>query len=114
MEGRVAELGVSGKCESVEVACKANELWWADLKLREQQLKVARKQLAGQEHLIGVVESLSDALAHSGLVGRSVQGRAGGGGSVWKGKGKAVDRGSGGEESDEEDGEGEDAVNGIK
>src|SRR5260221_276121 len=42
------------------------------------------------------VELLSDALAHSGLVGRSVQGRAGGGGSTWKGKGKAVDGGRGG------------------
>ena len=96
------ESGASGKCESVEVAHEANELWWADLKLCEQQLKVARKQLAGQEHLIGMVESLSDALAHSGLVGGSAQ----------KGKGKAVDGGSGGEESDEEDGEGEDTDEG--
>ena len=30
------ELGASGKHESVEVACKVNELWWADLKLCEQ------------------------------------------------------------------------------
>ena len=96
------ELGVSGKCKSVEVACKVNELWWADLKLCEQWLKVARKQLAGQECLIGAVESLSNALVHLGLVGRS----------TWKGKGKAVDGGSGGEESDEEDGEGEDANEG--
>ena len=49
-----------------------------------------------------MVESLSDALACLGLVGRSTQ----------KGKGKAVDRGSRGEESDEEDGEGEDADEG--
>ncbi len=89
-----------------------NELWWADLKLCEQQLKVAQKQLAGQEHLIGAVELLSNALVHSGLVGGSMQGRAGGGGSTQKGKGKAVDRGSRGEESDEEDGEGEDADEG--
>ena len=102
MEGGVAELGVSGKCESVEVACEVNELWWADLKLHKQWLKVTRKQLARQEHLIGTVKSLSDALVHLGLVG----------GSARKGKGKAVDRGSGGEESDEEDGEGEDTDEG--
>ena len=40
-EGRVAESGVSGKCESIEVAHKANKLWQADLKLHEQWLKVA-------------------------------------------------------------------------
>ncbi len=112
VEGRVAESGASGKCESVEVAREVNELWWADLKLHEQRLKVARKQLARQEHLIGAVESLSNALAHSGLVGGSAQGRVGGSRSTWKGKGKAVDGGSGGEESDEEDGEGEDADEG--
>ena len=33
--------------------------------------------MARQERLIGVVESLSAALAHSGLVGRSTQGRVG-------------------------------------
>ncbi len=103
---------MSRKHESVEVACEANELWWADLKLHEQQLKVTQKQLAGQERLIGMVKLLSDALAHSGLVGRSTQGRAGAGGSVRKGKGKAVDGGSRGEESDEEDGEGEDTDEG--
>ena len=59
-----------------------------------------------------MVKLLSDALACSGLVGRSMQGRAGGGRSTWKGKGKAVDGGSRGEESDEEDGEGEDADEG--
>ena len=41
-----------------------------------------------------MVKLLSDALAHSGLVGRSAQGRVGGGRSAQKGKGKAVDRGS--------------------
>ena len=67
-----------------------------------QQLKVAQKQLARQEHLIGVVELLTNALAHLGLVGGSTQ----------KGKGRAVDEGSGEEESDEEDGEGEDGDGG--
>ena len=89
-----------------------SHLQWADLKLCKQWLKVTQKQLAGQEHLIGMVESLSAALAHLGLVGGSMQGRAGGGGSTQKGKGKAVDRGSRGEESDEEDGEGEDTDEG--
>ena len=55
---------------------------------------------------------LSEALAHSGLVGRLVHGRVGGSGSTQKGKGRAVDRGSREEESDEEDGEGEDADEG--
>ena len=105
-------MGASGKCESVEVAHEVNELWQADLKLCKQQLKVARKQLAGQECLIGMVESLSDGLVRSGLVGGSMQGRAGGSRSTQKGKGKAVDGGSRGEESDEEDGEGEDADEG--
>ena len=57
-EGRVAESGVSRKHKSVEVACKVNKLWWADLKLCEQQLKVAWKQLARKECLIGAVEML--------------------------------------------------------
>ena len=76
MEGRVAGLGVSRKCKSVEVAHKANKLWWVDLKLHKQWLKVAQKQLAGQEYLIDMVKSLSDALVCLGLVGGSVQGRA--------------------------------------
>ena len=50
--------GVSGKCESVEVACKVNELWRQDLKLCEQWLKVAEKQLAGNSHLVEVVQAL--------------------------------------------------------
>jgi len=99
VEGRVAELGVSRKHKSVGVAHEANKLWQADLKLCEQWLKVTRKQLARQEHLIGAVELLSDALGLLGLVGRSMQG-------------KAVVGGSGGEESDEEDGEGEDTDEG--
>ncbi len=72
----------------MEVACEVNELWCTDLRLREQQLKVAWKQLAGQERLIGAVEMLADALAHSGLVGGSSQGKAGVSRSMWKGKGK--------------------------
>ncbi len=79
---------MSRKHESVEVAFEVNELWHADLKLCEQRLKVAWKQLAGQEHLIGMVEMLTNALACLGLVGRSVHGKAGASGSMWKGKGK--------------------------
>jgi len=68
---------VSRKHESMEVACKANELWCADLKLCEQWLKVTQKQLARQECLIGMVETLTDALVCSGLVGGSLHGKAG-------------------------------------
>ena len=98
---------MSGKCESMEVTCEANELWCADLRLCEQWLKVARKQLAGQECLIGAVETLTDALAHSGLVGGLSQGKAGASRSVWKGKGKErADAGVSLEMSDEDaDGE---------
>ncbi len=73
-----AESSVHRQCKSIEVACEANKLWQVDLKLCKQQLKVTQKQLARKECLIGAVETLTDALAHSGLVGRSVQ----------KGKGK--------------------------
>ena len=76
----------------MEVAHEANELWCADLRLREQWLKVARKQLAGQERLIGAVKMLTNALARLGLVGRSLQGKAGVSGSVWKGKGEGKGR----------------------
>ena len=76
------ESSASRKRESVEVACEANELWCTDLRLHEQRHKVARKQLAGQECLIGTVKTLTDALACSGLVG----------GSSWKGKGKGKGR----------------------
>ncbi len=79
---------MSRKHESMEVACKANELWCADLKLCEQWLKVTQKQLARQECLIGMVETLTDALVCSGLVGGSLHGKAGPSGSVGKGKGK--------------------------
>src|SRR5258708_6475615 len=77
----------------MEVAHEANKLWCTDLRLREQRLKVTRKQLAGQECLIGTVKTLTDALACSGLVGRSSQGKAGASGSVWKGKGKGKGKG---------------------
>ena len=72
----------------MEVAHEANELWRADLRLRKQRLKVAQKQLAGQECLLGTVKMLTDALVRLGLVGRLLQGKAGASGSVWKGKGK--------------------------
>ena len=42
-------LGASRKHKSLEVACELNELWQADLRLRECQLKIAEKQLAGHE-----------------------------------------------------------------
>ena len=106
--GRVVEVGASRKCKSIEVTCEANELWRANLKLCEQQLKVPKKQLAGQECLIGVVEALANVLGRSGLVRGLSHGRMGGGGSDMKGKGKekAIDGGSE-EESGEDDGDGE-------
>ena len=97
------ELSASGKHESVEVTCKANELWHADLKLCKQWLKVAQKQLARQEHLIGTVEMLTNALVHSGLVGGSSHRKVGVSGSMGKGKGKErVDAGVSPEMSDED------------
>ena len=84
-----------------------NELWCTDLRLCEQWLKVTQKQLAGQECLIGAVETLTDALAHLGLVGGSSQGKVGASRSMWKGKGKErADVGVSPEMSDEDaDGE---------
>ncbi len=109
---------MSRKCESVEVVCEVNELWHTDLKLCEQWLKVTWKQLAGQECLIGVVETLTDALAHSGLVGGSSHGKVGASRSMWKGKGKGKvdvevslemsDEDVDGEKDGSEDGEEED------
>ncbi len=72
----------------MEVTHKVNKLWHTDLKLHEQWLKVTRKQLARQECLIGMVETLTNALVHSGLVGRSLHGKVGASGSMGKGKGK--------------------------
>ncbi len=74
----------------------------------EQWLKVMKKQLAGQECLIGVVEALADVLGQLGLVRGSLHGRTGGSRSDAKGKGKekAIDGGSE-EESGEDDGDGE-------
>ncbi len=114
------ESSASGKRKSVEVACEVNELWRADLRLHEQRLKVAWKQLAGQERLIGAVKMLTNALVHSGLVGRSSQGKAGASRSMWKGKGKGKgradvevspemsDEDADGEKDSSEDGEEED------
>ncbi len=98
---------MSRKCKSMEAMHKANELWCADLKLCEQRLKVAWKQLAGQECLIGAVKTLTDALVHSGLVGGSAHGKVGVSRSMWKGKGKGrVDAEVSPEMSDEDvDGE---------
>ena len=86
--GSVVELSMSGKCESMEVVCKVNELWCTDLKLHKQWLKVAWKQLARQEHLIGTVKMLTNALVHLGLVGGSSHGKVGVSRSMGKGKGK--------------------------
>ncbi len=109
---------MSRKCKSMEVVCEVNELWHADLKLHEQWLKVAQKQLAGQECLIGAVEMLTDALVHLGLVGRSLHGKAGVSRSMGKGKGKGradaevspemSDEDADGEKDGSEDGEEED------
>ena len=97
--------GVSRKCESVEVACKANKLWRQDLKLCEWQLKVAEKQLMGNSHLVEVVQALMDTLDCTSLGGVSVHGGAGGSGSMWKGKERADMGGSPGE--GDKDGEGD-------
>ena len=96
--------------ESIEVACKANKLWRADLKLHEHQLAMAEKQVAWDEHLIGAVQALTVALSHADLVADLVQGRVvggmGKGRSAGKGKGR-VDPESSMEESGDEDVEGE-------
>ena len=96
--------------ESIEVACKANELWRADLQLCEHWLAMAEKQAAQDEHLIGAVQALMAALSHTDLVADLVLGRVvggvGKGRSVGKGKGRA-DPESSAEESDDEDTEGE-------
>ena len=97
-------MSMSRKHKSMEVACKANELWCADLKLHEQWLKVAQKQLARQECLIGVVKTLTDALVCLGLVGGLSHGKVGVSRSVGKGKGKGrVDAEVSPEMSDEDD-----------
>src|SRR5258707_194772 len=96
--------------ESIKVAREANELWRADLQLREHRLAMAEKQAAWDECLIGMVQALTAALSHTNLVADSVPGRVvggmGKGGSAGKGKGRA-DPESSAEESDDEDAEGE-------
>ncbi len=93
-------------CESIEVTCEANELWRANLQLREHRLAMA----ARDERLIGTVQALTAALSCTNLVADSAQGRVvggvGKGGSAGKGKGRA-DPESSVEESDDEDAEGE-------
>src|SRR5258708_37030312 len=97
-------------CESIKVACEANELWRADLQLCEHWLAMAEKQVAQDECLIGVVQALMAALSHTDLVADLAQGRVVGGmvkgGSVGKGKGRA-DPESSMEARDDEDVEGE-------
>src|SRR5260370_35184850 len=78
-------------CKSIEVTCKANELWRANLKLRECWLVMVEKQAAWDERLIGVVKALMAALRHTNLVSDLAQGRIGGG----MGKGGAEREGKG-------------------
>src|SRR5258708_1214327 len=105
-----AGLKVAIPHKSIEVTCKANELWRANLKLCECQLVMAEKQAAQDEHLIGVVQALMAALSCTNLVADSAQGRVvggmGKGRSMGKGKGR-VDLESSTEESGDEDMEGE-------
>src|SRR5260221_2704832 len=96
--------------ESIEVAHEANELWRADLQLRERRLVMVEKQAAWDECLIGTVQALMAALSRTdlvaGFVHGTVVGGVGKGGSAGKGKGR-VDPKSSVEESDDEDVEGE-------
>ncbi len=69
--------GLSRKCESVEVTHEANELWRQDLKLHEQQLKVAEKQLVGNSHLVEAVQVLMDTLDCTSLGSVSAPGGVG-------------------------------------
>src|SRR5258708_6687354 len=95
--------------ESIKVACKACDVWRADLQLREHRLAMAEKQVAWDERLIGAVQALTVALSCTNLVADLAQGRVvggvGKGGSAGKGKGR-VDPESSMEESDDEDVEG--------
>src|SRR5258708_12304000 len=77
---------VSGKCESVEVACEVNELWKQDLKLHEWQLKIAEKQLTGNNHLVEAVQVLMGDIDCTSLGNVSVCGGVHGSRSMWKGK----------------------------
>ncbi len=96
--------------ESIEVTREANELWRADLQLREHRLVMAEKQAAQDKRLIGAVQALTVALSCTDLVVDLAQGRVvggmGKGRSMGKGKGRA-DLESSMEESDDEDAEGE-------
>ena len=104
----------SRKCESVEVTHKANELWRRDLKLHEWWLKVAEKQLAGNSHLVEVVQALTDALNCTSLGGVLVPGGAGGGRSVQKGKERADMEGSLGKSDKDGEGDADDDKGGSK
>ena len=96
--------------ESIKVTHSANELWRADLKLREHWLVMVEKQAAQDECLIGTVQALMAALSCANLVADLAQGRVvggvGKGGSMGKGKGR-VDLELSMEESGDEDAEGE-------
>ena len=97
--------GSSRKCKSVKVTHEVNKLWRCNLKLHEWWLKVAEKQLAGNSHLVEVVQALTDALNCTSLGGVLVPGGAGGGRSVQKGKERVDTEGSLGKS--DEDGEGD-------
>src|SRR5260221_4057963 len=86
-----AGLKVAIPCESIEVAHEANELWRANLQLREHRLAMAEKQVARDERLIGMVQALTAALSRTDLVADSAQGRVGGG----MGKGRSAGKGKG-------------------
>ncbi len=111
-EPMVATMGpkVAILCESIKVAHEANELWRANLQLRERRLAMVEKQVARDECLIGTVQALTAALSCTDLVVDLAQGRVvggvGKGRSMGKGKGR-VDPESSAEESDDEDAEGE-------
>ena len=66
-----------GKCKSLEVAHKLNELWRRDLKLHEQQLKVAEKQLAENGHLVEAVWALTSTLNQTSLGESQCMGQVG-------------------------------------
>src|SRR5258708_12611648 len=86
-----AGLKVAIPHKSIKVAHEANELWKANLKLREHWLVMVEKQVAQDEHLIGAVQALMVALSCADLVPDSAQGRVVGG----MGKGRPVGKGKG-------------------
>src|SRR5258708_1268286 len=87
----VATMGpkVAILCESIKVAHEANELWRANLQLRERRLAMVEKQVARDECLIGTVQALTAAMSCTDLVVDLAQGRGVGG----VGKGRSMGKG---------------------